>query len=151
MRGKKNNFEDYTTDDEQNMDDEYDSTFFDNLQNERNLLREFPKIYNFEDENDNNDFYDDNELANDKRAPSGFMGMRGKKYGLIKTINDLEEIEKRAPSGFQGMRGKKSINDADFFEDKRAPMGFQGEYIKILVIIIIFKSFISYRNERKKI
>ncbi|CAO1409734.1 unnamed protein product [Diamesa serratosioi] len=57
-----------------------------------------------------------------KRAPSGFMGMRGKK-----NYEEMNELEKRAPSGFMGMRGKKSINNNDYFEsDKRAPMGFQG-------------------------
>lgn len=43
-----------------------------------------------------------------KRAPSGFLGMRGKKaiYG-----DDTDEelnmagVDKRAPSGFLGMRG----------------------------------------------
>lgn len=38
-----------------------------------------------------------------KRAPSGFMGMRGKKF--------LESAYKRGPSGFVGMRGKKSYSD----------------------------------------
>lgn len=39
----------------------------------------------------------------------------------------LNELEKRAPSGFMGMRGKKSVNNDDYFEsNKRAPMGFQG-------------------------
>lgn len=38
-----------------------------------------------------------------KRAPSGFMGMRGKKF--------LETAYKRGPSGFLGMRGKKSYSD----------------------------------------
>lgn len=41
-----------------------------------------------------------------KRAPSGFMGMRGKKF--------LRESYKRGPSGFLGMRGKKSTNDPLF-------------------------------------
>ncbi|CAO1394505.1 unnamed protein product [Diamesa hyperborea] len=41
--------------------------------------------------------------------------------------NQLNELEKRAPSGFMGMRGKKSVSNTDYFEsDKRAPMGFQG-------------------------
>lgn len=42
-----------------------------------------------------------------KRAPSGFMGMRGKKeYDPFEYYN-----EKRAPMGFVGMRGKKSYED----------------------------------------
>lgn len=76
-----------------------------------------------------------------KRAPSGFMGMRGKK--LIGSF-------KRGPSGFMGMRGKKSDplmallmrnnynnyepesddNDEDdfdgYFYNKRGPFGFMG-------------------------
>lgn len=38
-----------------------------------------------------------------KRAPSGFLGLRGKKY--------YYNGEKRVPSGFTGMRGKKSYYD----------------------------------------
>lgn len=40
---------------------------------------------------------------NQKRAPSGFLGLRGKKY--------YYNGEKRVPSGFTGMRGKKSYHD----------------------------------------
>ncbi|XP_062563722.1 tachykinins [Armigeres subalbatus] len=40
---------------------------------------------------------------NQKRAPSGFLGLRGKKY--------YYNGEKRVPSGFTGMRGKKSYYD----------------------------------------
>lgn len=69
-----------------------------------------------------------------KRAPSGFMGMRGKKF--------LESSIKRGPSGFVGMRGKKSSWDPlygllhnynyesndylDTEQEKRAPAGFFG-------------------------
>nr|QGA72578.1 tachykinin-related peptide [Rhynchophorus ferrugineus] len=60
----------------------------------------------------------------DKRAPSGFFGMRGKK-----PWNYPEEY-KRAPMGFVGMRGKKgSFDDAYNAPDdypKRAQMGFFG-------------------------
>lgn len=88
-----------------------------------------------------------------KRAPSGFLGMRGKKddddeyqgndddlqaqlyhelqlereriADLLDDYND--EKEKRKPSGFVGMRGKKSVNNDDYFDaEKRVPMGFQG-------------------------
>lgn len=56
-----------------------------------------------------------------KRAPSGFMGVRGKKDSALvseETYNDV--MDKRVPSmGFQGVRGKK--------DDKRGPsMGFHG-------------------------
>lgn len=92
-----------------------------------------------------------------KRAPSGFMGMRGKKnyeevdvnsiydedleselyqelmderllMSNLMEDNQMNEMEKRAPSGFMGMRGKKSISNNDYFESesKRAPMGFHG-------------------------
>lgn len=64
-----------------------------------------------------------------KRTPSGFMGMRGKKF--------LEASMKRGPSGFMGMRGKKSYPDPlmyfneyedDFSNEfeKRSPAGFFG-------------------------
>lgn len=57
----------------------------------------------------------------DKRAPSGFMGMRGKKD------YDMDEMDKRTPSGFFGMRGKKNY-EVVFDETKRAapPSGFFG-------------------------
>lgn len=66
--------------------------------------------------------------VNDKRAPVGFMGMRGKKSGSDNFEN--EEIDdpqlfdynynsvydKRAPNGFMGMRGKK------FFSEQKPPV-----------------------------
>uniref|UniRef100_A0A7G3B2G8 Putative tachykinin n=1 Tax=Lutzomyia longipalpis TaxID=7200 RepID=A0A7G3B2G8_LUTLO len=75
-----------------------------------------------------------------KRAPVGFMGMRGKKDSEVVAIDeppmDMEVsrdkklflnlpfryIPKRAPSGFMGMRGKKFSFDSY----KRAPSGFLG-------------------------
>lgn len=49
-----------------------------------------------------------------KRAPSqAFFGMRGKKFGDYDLGGSLND--KRAPSGFMGMRGKK--NSADLFDD----------------------------------
>ncbi|XP_055715922.1 tachykinins isoform X2 [Phlebotomus papatasi] len=75
-----------------------------------------------------------------KRAPVGFMGMRGKKDSEVVTMDepsmDMEGsrdkklflnlpfryIPKRAPSGFMGMRGKKFSFDSY----KRAPSGFLG-------------------------
>lgn len=39
----------------------------------------------------------------------------------------IDEKEKRKPSGFVGLRGKKSVNNDDYYDfEKRAPMGFQG-------------------------
>lgn len=86
-----------------------------------------------------------------KRAPSGFMGVRGKKDDyedqseenlqaelyrelqlerekIASLVEDyMDEKEKRKPSGFVGLRGKKSVNNDDYFDfEKRAPMGFQG-------------------------
>lgn len=50
-----------------------------------------------------------------KKAPSGFLGMRGKKSNngeemIVGTADDsdLDYLLKRAPSGFLGMRGKKA-------------------------------------------
>lgn len=45
---------------------------------------------------------------NPKRAPSGFMGMRGKKL----FVNDMNN--KRGPQGFLGVRGKKDIPEIDY-------------------------------------
>uniref|UniRef100_A0A6B2E8Z0 Putative conserved secreted protein n=1 Tax=Phlebotomus kandelakii TaxID=1109342 RepID=A0A6B2E8Z0_9DIPT len=75
-----------------------------------------------------------------KRAPVGFMGMRGKKDSEVVSVNEspmdvegsrdkklflnlpFRYIPKRAPSGFMGMRGKKFSFDSY----KRAPSGFLG-------------------------
>lgn len=75
--------------------------------------------------------YDLGGSPNDKRAPKGFMGMRGKKSGSD-TFDD-DEIDdpqvfdynynsiydKRAPSsGFMGVRGKK------LFGEEKPPVNF---------------------------
>lgn len=66
-------------------------------------------------------------LEEDKRAPMGFNGMRGKKDDLLD-----DGFDKRAGNmlGFSGMRGKKSDEDADdaLAMDKRArnQLGFSG-------------------------
>lgn len=107
---------------------DYDSSFFETLQNERQLLlNEFNQLYNLEPELWN-------LKLEDKRAPSsGFFGMRGKKSDDVNDLsNDMTKdiIDKRAPSGgFFGMRGKKNDGDADDDSvniDKRAPSGFMG-------------------------
>lgn len=105
---------------------DYDSSLYENLQSDRQLLNELLQLYNFEPE------YSGVKSEPEKRAPSnGFFGMRGKKNAFgNEVVNDYEgkDIDKRAPSsGFFGMRGKKSIDDESAFNmDKRAPMGFQG-------------------------
>lgn len=46
----------------------------------------------------------------EKRAPKGFLGMRGKKRDDEPNDDDFESnfyAEKRIPSGFTGVRGKK--------------------------------------------
>lgn len=54
----------------------------------------------------------------DKRAPSGFVGMRGKKE-----YDELVEAAKRAQmSGFFGTRGKKMPGRSSFF-------GMRGSYV----------------------
>ncbi|PNF34728.1 hypothetical protein B7P43_G05492 [Cryptotermes secundus] len=59
-----------------------------------------------------------------KRAPSGFLGVRGKKDSAFS--NEEAYGGKRAPAmGFQGVRGKKDNEDLGY--DKRGPsMGFHG-------------------------
>lgn len=69
-----------------------------------------------------------------KRAPSqSFFGMRGKKFGDYDLSGPLND--KRAPKGFMGMRGKKNYDDEEIddpqvydynYNDKRAPSGFMG-------------------------
>lgn len=82
------------------------------------------------------------EPLTNKRAPSGFQGMRGKKYDsylensflndpniLNEFQSEIDGIEKRAPaSGFQGMRGKKLYENQfrNMYQYKRIPMGFHG-------------------------
>lgn len=63
----------------------------------------------------------------DKRAPSGFTGVRGKKD------YDLEEI-KRVPSvAFYGTRGKKQPGRAAFFDTrgKKYPYEFRGKFVGV--------------------
>lgn len=71
-----------------------------------------------------------------KRAPSGFLGMRGRRDDII--YDDLFE-EKRAPVGFLGMRGKKDFEDS--VEAKRAPaagfFGTRGKKLNRYLIPII--------------
>lgn len=66
-----------------------------------------------------------------KKAPSGFLGMRGKKsdeevFGEAGYHSDLETLLKRAPSGFLGMRGKKAPSGFLGMRGKKAPSGFLG-------------------------
>lgn len=93
-----------------------------------------------------------NDLPADlpKRAPMGFMGMRGKKE--MEYVG--EDLDKRAPMGFLGMRGKKEYDDDDeeydpaamlnndFYMEKRAPMGFLGMRGK--------KEYAPYMEEEKR-
>lgn len=57
-----------------------------------------------------------------------FQGVRGKKL-FINYPHFGYYSPKRAPSGFMGMRGKKSYYDDEETETqfKRAPSGFMGE------------------------
>lgn len=103
MRGKKSDYDDQTVNDLQ-------AELYQELQQER--LRIASLLDNY-------------MVDKDKRKPSGFVGLRGKK-----SVNndDFYEYEKRAPMGFQGVRGKKSefpnfIGD----DEKRVPVaGFFG-------------------------
>lgn len=56
-----------------------------------------------------------------KRAPMGFMGMRGKKE------YEYTDLDKKALQGFHGVRGKKILFKVPYrFAPKRAPSGFMG-------------------------
>ncbi|XP_037039736.1 tachykinins isoform X2 [Bradysia coprophila] len=59
----------------------------------------------------------------DKKALQGFHGVRGKKI-LLKIPHRF--VPKRAPSGFMGMRGKKKLLMNEYGANKRAPSGFMG-------------------------
>nr|XP_027235578.1 tachykinins-like [Penaeus vannamei] len=66
-----------------------------------------------------------------KKAPSGFLGMRGKKsdeqvFAGNEVDSELESLLKRAPSGFLGMRGKKAPSGFLGMRGKKAPSGFLG-------------------------
>jgi hypothetical protein len=79
-------------------------------------------------------------ITQPKRSPGqAFFGMRGKKFGDYDMSFNNMMNEKRAPAGFVGMRGKKSnldmfdeneIDDPQVFDynyhDKRTPSGFLG-------------------------
>ncbi len=64
----------------------------------------------------------DNEMTNEKRAPYGFVGMRGKKSFDEDYFTDngpdnddvMRDFDKRAPRGFFAMRGKKSTELSEF-------------------------------------
>ncbi|KRT81678.1 hypothetical protein AMK59_5853 [Oryctes borbonicus] len=57
----------------------------------------------------------------EKRVPSGFLGLRGKKFYDYMGFDDDETpfYEKRVPSGFFGLRGKREFED-EIEDDKRA-------------------------------
>jgi len=105
-RGKKANYN-YINDDDLQVQ------LFEELQKEREMIANF-----IED-------YEEQFHEQEKRKPTGFTGVRGKK-----SVNndDYYEYEKRAPMGFTGVRGKKS-EFPDFVspQDKRVPVaGFFG-------------------------
>lgn len=73
--------------------------------------------------------YNYNALLSEKRAPSGFVGMRGKKSSVDMfddseiddpQVFDYNYHEKRAPSGFLGVRGKKLYE----FAQQQQPSNF---------------------------
>ncbi|XP_063709759.1 tachykinins isoform X2 [Culicoides brevitarsis] len=78
------------------------------------------------------------EYGYEKRAPAGFVGMRGRRFydsDLFQTLESKKRAPsgftamrgKRAPSGFMGMRGKKDDPEMLDNYEKRAPAaGFLG-------------------------
>ncbi|XP_062714807.1 tachykinins isoform X1 [Aedes albopictus] len=119
MRGKKSLY-----DMSSNINDnsnEYESTndvnFDDLFQKERAFLNELYRIHRIYQENKNKPLNSAVQYA-EKRAPSGFLGMRGKKAEASSTYSE----KKRAPSGFLGLRGKRESID-DYMEGiKRSPL-----------------------------
>lgn len=61
-----------------------------------------------------NDYAKLSNSLGEKRAPKGFLGMRGKKRDGEYNDDDFEVIgdvyEKRIPIGFTGVRGKKDFS-----------------------------------------
>lgn len=104
VRGKKNNY------DQDLSDDDLQAELYRDLQNERENIANLME-----------DYVDEK----DKRRPSGFVGLRGKKSV---SNDDYLDYEKRAPMGFQGVRGKKA-EFPNFIgsDEKRVPVaGFFG-------------------------
>lgn len=66
--------------------------------------------------------------------------------------NDVSQ-EKRAPMGFQGMRGKKDLTSSENDEySKRAPMGFQvnrDQAFKARLSTLTFFFFFAFLSHRK--
>lgn len=103
-----------------------------------------------------------------KRAPMGFMGMRGKKeyeytdmdkrvlqgFHGVRGKKILLKIPyrfapKRAPSGFMGMRGKKLLV-SEYDSNKRAPSGFMGKNFISTDSVPPSNIFLKKRNARQK-
>lgn len=100
-------------------------------------------------DNDEDDYIEggySNELRADKRGPSGFMGMRGKKWNeLVDYMTKMNGGgEKRSPKmGFHGMRGKRSPasfeskngnsnqNYGYFSVMKKVPYEFRGKFVGV--------------------
>lgn len=120
MRGKKDDDDEY-----QGNDDDLQAQLYHELQLERERIADLLDDYNDEKE---------------KRKPSGFVGMRGKK-----SVNndDYFDALKRVPMGFQGVRGKKSeYPNFIHTDEKRVPVtgffGMRGKKQPFVSIQIIF-------------
>ncbi|XP_055600820.1 tachykinins [Uranotaenia lowii] len=112
MRGKKSDFnmENQIEDDEPDTYPD-DIEFYELLQKERKLLEDISEIYEL-----NNALRNEVDFQTaEKRAPSGFVGMRGKK------ANGAAYGDKRAPSGFLGVRGKRDSTLEYAEGSKRGP------------------------------
>ncbi|XP_021709278.1 tachykinins isoform X2 [Aedes aegypti] len=116
MRGKKafydmnSSFDDNTNQLELTKDIHFDEL----LQRERAFLEELYRIHQIEQEISNNPSISTFQTS-EKRAPSGFLGMRGKKATEDSSSNSET---KRAPSGFLGLRGKRANID-DYIEGNK--------------------------------
>lgn len=109
MRGKRP--EDYVQQYDNNNNDD-DLRLYQSLMSSPNSLSHWyeDQLYGLDPNNE--------DFGVDKRAPAGFVGMRGRRFyddGLSEFDSSLDYI-KRAPSGFTAMRGK------------RAPVGFMGKW-----------------------
>uniref|UniRef100_A0A336LTG1 CSON000099 protein n=1 Tax=Culicoides sonorensis TaxID=179676 RepID=A0A336LTG1_CULSO len=127
MRGKRP--EDY--------EQQYDNYITSNSNNNEDDARFYQALTLnrwYEDQLNGLDSFND-DSAFEKRAPAGFVGMRGRRFDELSTDFDKRAPKgftamrgKRAPVGFMGMRGKKDDTEVlENYDMKRAPVaGFLG-------------------------
>lgn len=116
MRGKRPEDYEQQYDNYSNNNDDDLRLYQALVSNPHSISRWYEDQLNELDPNNMDDF------GYEKRAPAGFVGMRGRRFYDSDLTSSLE-YKKRAPSGFTAMRGK------------RAPVGFMGKLLNEIIII----------------